>query len=218
MDDVFQKKQVAGGSENEGFTVIRAVSNWPFPLNFADVESKGRWYFSSKLMIGTTNVDNISSAVQGVLAAPEAVVRRINHGYWIELRPDYVLDGRLDYVKLERVHTERKAALKDLGRKPTVEEVLACYPWEAFMLKRHRFDCGHTTAQPYPGTLLDVAKEIADELRVRENSHKMSTEGMLDCDDVRRSEPLSEDAASGDGLRPLRDWTRGGELDAADEG
>jgi hypothetical protein len=63
MDDVFQKKQVAGGSENEGFTVIRAVSNWPFPLNFADVESKGRWYFSSKLMIGTTNVDNISSAV-----------------------------------------------------------------------------------------------------------------------------------------------------------
>jgi hypothetical protein len=183
MDDVFQKKQVAGSSENEGFTVIRAVSNWPFPLNFADVESKGRWYFSSKLMIGTTNEANIHSAVAGVLHHPTAVVRRISHGYWLSVREDYALNGALDYVKLNRVYAQRKSDLKKRkleGEKVTQTDVLACFPWEAFVVKNHTFDKSEETATPYSGTLLDVAKDIAQQLKDREQAHRQIVEDSID--------------------------------------
>lgn len=178
MDDVFQKKEVAGGAENEGFTIIRAVSNWPFPLNFADVESKGRFYFSSKLMIGTTNVDNIKGAASGVLQYPEAVIRRIEHGYWLELADDYKTDrGTLDYAKLNRVRNERFAALPP---QYTKMDVLKCFPWEAFEARPHHFADKRPERTGGFVNLLDVALEIADVLRKRSEDHVAECNMTLD--------------------------------------
>ncbi|APG78516.1 hypothetical protein 1 [Wenzhou picorna-like virus 33] len=181
MDDVFQKKEVAGGAENEGFTIIRAVSNWPFPLNFADVESKGRFYFSSKLMIGTTNVDDIQRAAGGVLQYPEAVVRRIEHGYWLELADDYKTERKtLDYAKLKRVHDERLRTLFADGNQPTKMEVLRSFPWEAFEARPHNFASGAPGRVGGFTSLLDIAVEIAEELKARSERHEAECTMTLD--------------------------------------
>ena len=178
MDDVFQKKEVAGGSENEGFTIIRAVSNWPFPLNFADVESKGRFYFSSKLMIGTTNVQDIKSAAGGVLQYPEAVIRRIEHGYWLELADDFKTErGTLDYAKLNKVKAERFAAL---GDQFTKMDVLRCFPWEAFEARPHNFSMAAPSRTGSSLSLLDIALEIANELKSRAEAHSSECAMTLD--------------------------------------
>lgn len=171
MDDVFQKKEVAGGSENEGFTIIRAVSNWPFPLNFADVESKGRWYFNSKLMIGTTNEPDIYTSVSGVLRQPEAVIRRIEHGYWLGVNPDYSIDGRLDYNKLEAVYKERMGELL-ITKGYTIDDVLRCYPWEAFKAVPHGFASAPPDLTQTAGiSLVDVVYDVANSLKERVSKH-----------------------------------------------
>nr|UDL17004.1 MAG: nonstructural polyprotein [Biomphalaria pfeifferi virus 2] len=180
MDDVFQKKEVAGGSENEGFTIIRAVSNWPFPLNFADVESKGRWYFSSKLMIGTTNESDIQGSISGVLRKPEAVIRRIEHGYWLGLNSAYQKEGRLDYAKLEREYRDRlEKLLKTEGY--TQEDVLRCYPWEAFKAVPHAFAGAPPVLNDTAGVpIMDIIRDVAETLKDRAAKHVESSSKTLD--------------------------------------
>lgn len=171
MDDVFQKKSVKGSDECEGMTIIRAVNSWPFPLPFADVESKGRYFFNSKLMIGTTNQANIKTDLEQVLAQPEAVLRRITHGYWLTVNPEFGIpvgsDGggvsyRLDYKKWERVRDERRASLAEKGSY-TVDDQLATIPWEAWRLHKCDFDGSPSTVEG--PSVFALVKQVAQELR-----------------------------------------------------
>jgi hypothetical protein len=45
MDDAFQSKADATNAENEYMSLIRMVGTWSFPLNFADLASKGKVFF-----------------------------------------------------------------------------------------------------------------------------------------------------------------------------
>lgn len=182
MDDVFQKKAVKGSEECEGMTIIRAVNSWPFPLPFADVESKGRFFFSSKLMIGTTNQNNIASDLDTVLAQPQAVLRRITHGYWLEVAPDFATtlpNGQvaLDYEKWTQVRAERVSALRAKGSY-TVDEVLACTPWEAWRLKRCLFDGSDQHADGE--TVFSLVKKVAASLKAGASVHKESVKQLND--------------------------------------
>lgn len=174
MDDVFQKKAVKGSDECEGMTIIRAVNSWPFPLPFADVESKGRFFFNSKLMVGTTNQMNIKTDLEQVLAQPEAVLRRITHGYWLTVNPEYGIakDGSsmytLDYRKVERVHAERLAELR-ARESYTVDDVLAAVPWDAWQLTECRFDGSDSGCQG--PSVFSLLKQVADELRAGATRH-----------------------------------------------
>lgn len=168
MDDVFQKKAVKGSDECEGMTIIRAVNSWPFPLPFADVESKGRFFFSSKLMVGTTNQSNIASDLDTILAQPQAVLRRVTHGYWLEVAPDFqciLPNGQvaLDYQKWEDVRDARIKELRERGTF-TSDEVLACVPWEAWNLKRCGFDGSdlYADGETVFGLVKKVAKGLKD--------------------------------------------------------
>jgi hypothetical protein len=168
MDDVFQKKAVKGSDECEGMTIIKAVNSWPFPLPFADVESKGRFFFSSKLMIGTTNQVNIRSDLDQVLAKPEAVLRRISHGYWMDVAPEYrTAYGTFDYGKFERVQAARIEALKD--KEYTDDEVLSCIPWEAWTLRPCAFD--GSPLQGQGPSVFSLIKDVAAELKLRASRH-----------------------------------------------
>lgn len=164
LDDAFQVRPVAGDPENEIIMIIRAISGWAFPLNFADLASKGKIFFGSKLLFGTTNVASIRNDASLIIHEPEAVVRRISHPYKLSLterfkRPD---NGRLNWALFA---PERDACAARRGTVPSID----CYPWHVWKLQKHDFLTGVTDS-----TFLDVRTEIlniARELAMRCSAH-----------------------------------------------
>lgn len=177
MDDCFQQKTDGRQLDNEAMFMIRAYGNWAFPLNFADLDSKGRFYFMSNMIIGSTNVADIHSHVASMVSEPSAVTRRIEHGYWISVHPDFCQEGtnRMDYKKLIAHFKEARAAL---GQTFTTDELLNCIPWKAWVLMPHTFD----RAAPEPVlndmTLLDLARKLAAEHKSRSASHNEEVEDL----------------------------------------
>jgi len=168
MDDCFQQRYSTSQTDNEPMTIIRAVGNWAFPLNFADVESKGRFYFGSPLIIGTTNTVNVASAVSEVIRTPEAVTRRIAYPYKLILNSEYTTPkGKFDFKKAQRIHDERMANLPDGA---TLEEIVSTYPWEAWTVQRHCFDDGRVLGSPEP--MWPLIRRIAHDLTQRTDAHK----------------------------------------------
>lgn len=174
MDDCFQQKTDGSQLDNEAMFLIRAVGNWAFPLNFADVDSKGRFYFNSPLIMGTTNVANIKDFVNNLVAEPTAVVRRIEYGYWVFVHKDFqkgtgILPKALDYNKIEAYYHEK---INALTAPYTKEQLLDCIPWHAWQLAPHDFS-GAPPSIPSEDsfTLLDLAKEMSDEYTRRSARH-----------------------------------------------
>jgi hypothetical protein len=167
MDDAFQVRGVAGVSDSEAMQVIRAVGNWSYPLNFADVESKGKFYLNTPLIVGTTNEKNVKAAWAEYITAPEAVVRRFQSAFWVEVSPEYAVDGRFDY---ERVTNMVSANVAELVRRQaddeelTFDDIMGAIPWDAWVLYPHRFDSGNVTslqdARGLRGVVMDAASTI----------------------------------------------------------
>ncbi len=179
MDDVFQKKAVKGSDECEGMTIIRAVNNWAFPLPFADVESKGRFTFSSKLMIGTTNQRNIKSDLDAVLAKPEAVLRRFDHSYWIEVAPEYLTErGTFNHGKFQRVWKDNMSRIMHADNDWTEDDAVNCVPWEAWNLKTCIFD-GSELKGDGP-SMFALVKAVAADLVTRKEYHDDSVSTLND--------------------------------------
>jgi hypothetical protein len=178
MDDCFQQKTDGKQLDNEAMFLIRAVGNWAFPLNFADLDSKGRFYFLSDLIMGTTNVNDIKSHVAPMVAAPTAVTRRIEHGYWAFVSDDFKVPGadRLDYAKVARTIKDRRAALGDTF---TAEELLQCIPWEAWVIVPHAFDGPIPSRIENNKTLLDVARELVAQYEQRSKAHEEEVEDLM---------------------------------------
>jgi len=174
MDDCFQQKTDGSQLDNEAMFLIRAVGNWAFPLNFADLDSKGRFYFSSPLVLGTTNVSNIKDYVSNLVAEPSAVVRRIQYGYWVFVDPAFQKGSgpyptALDYAKVEEYYRSKVNALQAPF---TREQLLDCIPWHAWQLSPHDFS-GCAPPSPCVGgvSLLDLVKEMSAEYTKRMNVH-----------------------------------------------
>lgn len=168
MDDAFQKKVGPNTTDDEFMTMIRAVGNWSMPLNYADLASKGRFYFNSIMILATTNVVDVKQLASTVVNCPEAVTRRISKGLWLEVHPDYKLhNGAINYDKLSRTFCER---LRQLGSGTiSREDYVGCYPWEAWVARKHTFDCplGHTDIV----CLKQLVMQAADDLRLRKRQH-----------------------------------------------
>jgi hypothetical protein len=172
MDDAFQRKNAPGAEGNEGMSIICAVNQWAYPLSYADVESKGRYYFASQLMLGTTNVYNVLDAVSQDVRHPEAVVRRIAYGYVMRLNPDggFMLpNGQLDHEKLKLERMRRLAAVLE-SPNPTLEDICKSFPWEAWQLSKHGFT-GHPSDAGWE-PMFPVVMRMAADLSKREADHK----------------------------------------------
>lgn len=170
MDDCFQLKMNGNTPDNEAMMVIRSIGNFAYPINFADVESKGKFKFTSPLVIGTTNVRNIKSECDRVIAEPEAVVRRIQYGYWVYVSPEYANGNVLDYARVSREFRENMSALKPGC---TREDVISAFPWQAWKLAPHGFS-GEAPSVGHCGTygLRELAMDMANELKQRKSSHQ----------------------------------------------
>lgn len=79
VDDLFQAVDVAGNPANEAFNVIRMINQNNFPLTMAHLEDKGNVNFTSKLIVGTTNMSSFKHLKSVV--KPEAVARRFKISY-----------------------------------------------------------------------------------------------------------------------------------------
>lgn len=186
MDDAFQQKVDKTNVDNDFMNMIRMVSSWSMPLNMADLASKGKIFFGSKVIFGTTNLTSIASEARIVLQEPEAVARRINHGYRLHLLPQYATDkGHLDkdVFNMEEAHCAETGV--DVGR----------FPWHMWEVSKHDFMTGRSEAERLP--LLDLIMKIAADLRSRSTDFVSSERNMrsyaegLACPAILRNLPTS---------------------------
>jgi hypothetical protein len=183
MDDVFQKIASKGDTESEYMDIIRVISNWSCPLNMADLNSKGKFYFDSPLVLGTTNCSNIhETTYKEVVKSSEAVVRRIHDVIYIEAAPEYAReDGTMDYAKLESTFKARLDALREHGSMSSAE-IVDCIPWEAWRadktdFNKHTFP---TRGQPYqkPVDLRELVFSIAQSVKRKQEYHQASLDSL----------------------------------------
>lgn len=161
MDDAFQPRANLSDRENEYMTLIRMVCPWSFPLNFADLASKGKIFFDSKFIFGTTNVACIHDDAMKVIHEPSAVTRRIHYGYKVELKPEYKdpLTGRLSDSAYKR---EVTACIGQVGYK--------AYPFYMWQVRKHDFLSGKTDSVAVE--LSELVSTMAMDLRVRVAQHE----------------------------------------------
>lgn len=157
MDDAFQQRADPTDKDNEYMNLIRMVGSWSFPLNFADLTSKGKIFFGSKFIFGTTNLRSFNAEAALVIQEPQAVARRLNFSYELRIKPEYALNGRLDQDAYQRECEKCAETEKGLDRFPW-------YMWEVF---RHDFITGSTdvVGKPVRDLVLEMAQSLKDRSR-----------------------------------------------------
>lgn len=168
IDDAFQLRPQTGDKDNEYMNIIRMISSWAFPLNFADLESKGKIYFDSVLVVGTTNTKSLAEA-PSVITDVGAVIRRLEFSYQLCLNPDYAIEGTLDIGKYNATVREHLAQYRI--REAAGESVvpLDSFPWHIWTVKKHDWLAPtHACEQP----LREIVMEMSDKLRHRLATHE----------------------------------------------
>nr|WKV33299.1 MAG: RNA-dependent RNA polymerase [Riboviria sp.] len=156
MDDAFQQRVSATDKDNEFITLIRSIGCWSFPLNFADLNSKGKIFYASKLVFGTTNILSIASEAGIVIQEPEAVARRIGFGYRMFVKDEYQIPGtgKLDFSKFK---VEVTKCAENAGAQR--------FPWYIWEMAKHDFISGATSNHRVPA--LEVLDMVAESLKKR---------------------------------------------------
>lgn len=168
LDDVFQWKGDPTDPENQHMTIIRAISSWSYPLEFADVASKGKNFFNSKFVLGTCNTKSIDAMARDFVHEPEAVTRRIGHPYSLRVKPAFALEnGRLDFKKFA-LESEKAAA---------IGEGIDAFPWHMWEAYKHDFITGRSSGDAV--SVKDIIEQIAENLRLKLQNH---TKGEADLD------------------------------------
>lgn len=173
FDDWGQPVPVAGG-ENDFMDLIRMANCWAYPLNFADVENKGKNFFKSSFILLTTNIKNIDNC-QKVIVAPDAITRRINYGYELTVSPEFAKGGELDFSKVTSYIADHKE-----------------FPYHAWELRSYQFGIGNEgkILDPNPIGLKAVIAQVASSI-IRNKSMFEDNSSMI-SDMLRRA--YEEDA------------------------
>lgn len=177
IDDCFQERAVPGMESNEFLQLIRMVGNWSCPLNMATLDMKGKFFFTSPLILGTTNAKSIGATnASQVINCTEAVVRRIHHPIEIHAHGDYMTEGGLDYDRFIRDIEHNTNALQDrvrAGEQITQEDVLDVVPWGAWTASRVDYNTG-TPIGPFVD-LKRFVVELAMQLKTKQERHAAAT-------------------------------------------
>jgi len=103
--DEFAQKIDSPSNPNEQYAeLINLVNTAPCHLHMAAIEDKSNSYFSSGLILMTSNISNISSVIKSI-HTPSAVARRIAYSYRVYPREEYgenVRVGNTDVYRLNR--------------------------------------------------------------------------------------------------------------------
>lgn len=192
IDDAFQLRPMTGDKDNEYMNIIRMISSWAFPLNFADLESKGKIYFDSVLVVGTTNTRKLSEAPH-VITDVGAVIRRLEFSYTLCLNPDFAIDGKLDIPKYNATVKEH---LRQFNARRSAEPELSpldSFPWHIWTVRKHEWmEGGDGPEQP----LRDMVAQMSDKLRDRIASHGDNVAEVDSIADVYSWKPPSKPEAT----------------------
>lgn len=162
MDDAFQTKTALLQEENDFMNVIKAVSSWSFPLNMADLDSKGRIYFLSEFIYATTNVGSIYTEAIKAIHDPGAVTRRFSFPYKLHVKPEFLLKGMLNWKAFHDEEARVKLECTGIDR----------FPWGIWDVQKHDFLKDQPDGPMRP--LRDVVVEMAEELKKRREGHAVS--------------------------------------------
>jgi len=181
LDDCFQARPDKTNTENDYMNIIRAVSTWSFPLNFADLASKGKIYFSSKMIYGTTNLPSIYQPACEVIFDPLAVSRRISHPYHIRVTKPYQLaNGMLNFEAFQSCLKEASVTATGVDR----------FPWHIWEVSRHDYLSGLSSSTYVP--LKEVIVSMADDLRKKFVGHGQQEDILKDFVSKLFDEPVIE--------------------------
>lgn len=170
MDDAWQSRVDPTDKENEFISLIRMVGTWSMPLNFADVTSKGKFFFGSKFIFGTTNVPGIEAEARIVLQHPEALGRRIAHGVKLLLKKEAQLsDGKLNYPHF----------MEELRRCSVENQGIDRFPWHLWEVCTHNYMTGVTDLTKRR-PLKELLLEVSNDLRKRAVSHTTMRDFLAD--------------------------------------
>nr|URG14672.1 MAG: RNA dependent RNA polymerase [Picornaviridae sp.] len=136
MDDFGQAIPSEMDKENDYLSIIRMIGSWSMPLNMADLASKGRVFFNSRLVLGTTNLRDLggpNSMASRVVTHPEAVARRVSVGFELYVKPEYRMDPRDENSRLDL--TKFAAEFERCSADPGAP----AYPWYIWRAKRYCF-------------------------------------------------------------------------------
>lgn len=180
MDDCFQVRGKPGDMDSEAMQTIRMIGNWSMPLNFADLHNKGRIYFDSPLVIGTTNEANVVAAWDEFIAQPEAIVRRFQTSVWADVTPEFKdSDGKFDFEKVSGLikasirNVEKLAtAAKEKGEKISASQILDELPWHIWNLVPHGFNRNDIGTVPLPGGLRGIVETAAKAIQLRKQANR----------------------------------------------
>lgn len=168
MDDAFQTRANSNDKENDYIGIIRMVGTWSFPLNFADLASKGKIFFGSKFIFGTTNLRSFDSEARQVLQEPAAVARRLNFSYTLRVINVFQKDGKLDYDLFERELIDTRTHNKGID----------AFPWYIWEVRKHDFITGQDVGEWLP--IKQLILDISADLRKRRENHTLTKDFLSD--------------------------------------
>lgn len=140
-DDFGQEKPVPG-AVNPFAELIRIVTCFACQLNKADVGDKGKVYFTSKVIVLSTNLQNLRDA-STVILSPEAVIRRFHVPYEVFPQREFSLEHdetKLDAMKFNDERIRQGGA----------------FPWNCFKFVRKNWNSEIPPKYDDPSVTYDV--------------------------------------------------------------
>lgn len=169
IDDVFQRKR-AISDVSEFDDIMAFYGTVTTMLNMAECEKKGMFPFTSSLLLMTTNATSFKTiGADAFLIQPEALRRRIDFHYHIDVRKDFQIEsgknkGQLDYCKYQ-IEKDKLIAAGKTGRH--------VHPWHIWEM----WETDFSEEKPYyeAGTgrcFSELVGEIIDSIRYKQQSHE----------------------------------------------
>lgn len=176
IDDLGAKLCVPGEEGGALMDVMTYYSSFKTLLNMAACDQKGRFPFSSCLMLMSTNMKNLKQ-INGdqILLDTTAFNRRIDIHVEVCVRPEYRVEGshQLDIHKFDREAALCKIKAEHAAMTGEPFSLLDAYPWHIWEVFERSFLV--EPAEPVPGTgkpLLDVIKQAAEKIIMNDVIHR----------------------------------------------
>lgn len=168
MDDFGQSRVAIGSDEdNDYMMLIRMINMWAYPLNFADLNNKGKNFFRSKAIMLTTNLSTFTPEASKVVNDLGAVYRRIHFPLRLGVKRQFcrVVNGAVvDSLAQNALDYEAFCAERD-----RCEEEGIGFPWHVWFVRDHDFQEG--VSGVHDEELMDVMHRIINKIRRSEADH-----------------------------------------------
>jgi hypothetical protein len=166
IDDFLQATEKPGANKNSIAEIINFVSTQPHQLNMAVAELKGKTFFTSPLVLATTNLPSFKAITEQLIHENGALERRIKYGVSLRVKPEFSLDDKLDHEKY-CVEVEKAAA-----NGTTVYDI---YPWHMWEIAKHNFFSEETNAQQPWTSCRDFVEVVSLEIKRRRLVHERNS-------------------------------------------